>query len=77
VSLSLDPGLVRAVDSYVDAHQGADRSKVVDIALQVWTATQQEAAMEAQFSPEPGGDGELASWRQVRRAAAARSLGRD
>ncbi len=50
VSLSLDPLLVRDVDAYLEAHQGSDRSKVVDAALKLWAAAHQQSAMELQFA---------------------------
>lgn len=77
VSLSLDPLLVRDVDAYVEKHGGADRSKVVDEALQLWSAAQQRAAMELQFADEGEADpAELDAWRQVRRESARRRLRR-
>ncbi len=75
ISVSVDPELMHAVDAYVVAHKGADRSKIIDQALGYWTAAQQDAAMEAQFadSAEPS-QTELESWRSIRRAAAMRRL---
>jgi Arc/MetJ-type ribon-helix-helix transcriptional regulator len=77
VSLSLDPLLVRDVDAYVEAHADSDRSKVVDNALQLWSAAQQRSAMELQFADEGDADpAELDAWHQVRREAARRRLRR-
>ena len=77
VSLSLDPLLMRDVDAFVDAHEGADRSKVVDEALQLWAAARQRSAMELQFADEGDTDAaELEVWRDVRRDAARRRLRR-
>lgn len=75
VSLSLDPVLVRDVDAYVDGHEGTDRSKVVDDALHLWSAVQQQSAMELQFADEADADpAELDAWHSIRRTAAARRL---
>ncbi len=76
VSVTIDPTLLRAVDDFVAHHEGTDRSKVIDQALGLWSATQQDAAMEAQFSAvkEPASEGK--AWRAVRRAAAGRRLRR-
>ena len=77
VSLSLDPLLVRDVDAYVAAHDHADRSKVVDEALKLWSAAQQRSAMELQFADEgPTGADELDAWSELRREAAHRRLRR-
>jgi Arc/MetJ-type ribon-helix-helix transcriptional regulator len=78
VSITLDPLLVRDVDAYVEAHPDADRSKVVDEALKLWSAAQQRSAMELQFADEGEADpAELSAWHQVRREAARRKLRRD
>ncbi len=78
VSVTLDADLLGVVDSYVRGHAGLDRSKVLDRALEVWYRSQQDEAMADQFGeadlevdPE-----ERAGWRGVRRAAAARRMGR-
>jgi Arc/MetJ-type ribon-helix-helix transcriptional regulator len=77
VSLSLDPLLIRDVDAYVEAHVDADRSKVVDEALRLWSAAQQRAAMELQFADDGATDAvEQDAWRQLRREATSRRLRR-
>jgi Arc/MetJ-type ribon-helix-helix transcriptional regulator len=77
VSLSLDPLLIRDVDAYVEAHEDADRSKVVDEALRLWSAAQQRAAMELQFADDGATDAvEQDAWRQLRREATSRRLRR-
>lgn len=78
ISLSLDPVLVRDVDSYLETHSGSDRSKVVDEALKLWSAAQQRAAMERQF--EQGDDlaaSEYEDWRHIRREATRRRVVRN
>jgi metal-responsive CopG/Arc/MetJ family transcriptional regulator len=76
VSVSLDPTLLRAVDDFVEIHRGADRSKVIDQALGLWSAAQQDAAMQAQFAGTDEASSEREAWRAVRRAAATRRFRR-
>ena len=77
VSVTLDPELLGAVDGFVQAHPGQDRSKVIDQALQQWYAQQQNIAMEAQFADaEDAIAPERKIWRSIRRAAATRRLSR-
>lgn len=77
VSVTLNPELLAAVDSFVHAHPGQDRSKVIDQALQQWYAQLQDIAMEAQFA---GAEDTIAPerkiWRSIRRVAATRRLSR-
>ncbi len=78
MSVSVDPGLLKAVDEFVRGHDGVDRSKVIDDALVLWTAARQDEAMAEQFaaSDEPEPEPERAAWRATRRAAATRRLHR-
>lgn len=77
VSVTLDPTLLNAVDSYVQRHAQWDRSKVMDAALSNWYAASQEQAMVEQFSePTRKEQPERRAWRQIRRAAARRRLRR-
>lgn len=76
VSVSIDPGLLQAVDTYVQGHHGLDRSKVIDEALGFWAAAQQSAAMEAQYAGQPAPMMEREGWRSIRRNAASRKIGR-
>lgn len=78
IAATVDPELARAVDAFVAAHPALDRSKVIDEALRLWYARQQEAAMEAQFAaPQTRKEKqERAAWRRVQQAAAARVFGR-
>jgi hypothetical protein len=71
LSITVDPDLLWAVDAYVHEHEGSDRSKVIEQALELWTAAQQNAAMEAQFSTDDVPSSEREAWRSIRRAAAA------
>jgi hypothetical protein len=77
VSVTVDPGLLKAVDQFVGEHTDADRSKVFDEALRLWWAEQLRHAMEAQYAP--GGDPpaeEYEAWRKIRDASAAKIFGR-
>jgi Arc/MetJ-type ribon-helix-helix transcriptional regulator len=76
VSISVDPTLLRAVDEFVQTHPDSDRSKVIDRALSLWSAAQQEEAMIAQYSPPPTASDEHEAWRSVRRRAAGDRLRR-
>jgi hypothetical protein len=75
ISATIDPDLLRVVDAYVAEHPDTGRSKVIDEALSLWHARQQEAAMRAQFEDESGVDPEeWEAWRALRDAATARRL---
>jgi hypothetical protein len=76
VSVSVDPALLKAVDDFVQAHQGIDRSKVVDEALGLWTAARQDDAMAAQYADSGEPPTERSDWRTIRRAGAGRRLRR-
>lgn len=75
ISATINPQLLRAVDAFVDTHPEYDRSMVVDEALSLWYARQQEEAMEAQFAEGSGVDPEeWEAWRAIRDAAAAQRM---
>lgn len=76
VSVSVDPVLLKAVDEFVQTHDGVDRSKVIDNALELWTAALQDEAMAAQFAGSEEPAAERTAWRATRRAAASRRLSR-
>jgi metal-responsive CopG/Arc/MetJ family transcriptional regulator len=77
VSVTVDPALLKAVDSYIQHHDGMDRSKVMGAALTNWYATRQEEAMVDQFSvATPEEQAERRAWKRIRRAAAERRLTR-
>src|SRR5262245_2841651 len=77
ISVTVDPTLLKEVDRHVATHPGTDRSKVVDEALFLWYAREQQRLIEAQFAePEPPEvREEYEAWRRVRRAAAGRIFG--
>ena len=74
IGAKVDPQLLQAVDGYLAEHPELDRSKVIDEALWLWYARQQERAMEAQFAApqSPEEQAERAAWRRIQSAAAAR-----
>lgn len=76
VGATLDPELVAAVDRYVGAHPDVDRSKVIDEALRLWYAQQQDLAMErALRAPRSARErSEAEDWRAIRGAAAERMI---
>ena len=77
VSITVDAAFLRAVDKYVVAHPGTDRSKVVDEALRLWYAEQQDEAVAAYYHQplSPEAHAEREAWRQIRAAAAERLFG--
>lgn len=78
ISATVDPHLLKAVDDFVAAHDEFDRSKVLDEALRLWYAREQERAMEEQFAGpmSPEEQEERAAWRQIQAAATERIFGR-
>ena len=74
LSVTLSAELLQAVDAFVNEHAGYNRSKVLDDALRLWCAHQQEQAMEAQFTaPQDEREREEhAAWRRIQAAAAER-----
>ena len=78
ISVTVDRALLRAVDSYVENHEGLDRSKVIDKALLAWYAARQDEAMVEQYtsSSTEDQDAEYAAWTTIRDAAASDMLSR-
>ena len=78
MSITVDPEYAAWIDDYLKEHPELDRSKVIDQALALWCARQQDAAMAAQFAEPLTEDqaAEMADWREIRRAAAERMFSR-
>lgn len=78
IGATIDPQLAAVVDAYIAAHPGTDRSGVIDEALRLWYARQQELAMIAQFRvPVSAPEGaERRAWKAIRVASATRLSGR-
>jgi metal-responsive CopG/Arc/MetJ family transcriptional regulator len=74
ISVTVDPQLLKAVDAFVAEQEGWDRSKVIDEALRLWCAREQERAMEEQYAApqSPEEQEERAAWREIQAAAAER-----
>ena len=77
LSITVDPDLLRVVDAYVEGHAGLDRSKVIEQALELWTAARQDAEMADQFTATEEPAAETASWRAIRRSTASSRVARD
>ncbi len=78
VSATLDPELVAGVDAYVRKHPDTDRSKIIDEALWLWFAREQDRAMEEQHAaPDDIPEDELRQWNAVLKANARMMFGRD
>jgi metal-responsive CopG/Arc/MetJ family transcriptional regulator len=73
VTLTLEPGLLSAVDRYVQEHhaEGVDRSGVVAAALRLWYHERLREAMRAQFLALPSEEeiAEQEAWARIRAAA--------
>jgi hypothetical protein len=73
IGATVDPHLLGAVDAWLRDHPDYDRSRVIDEALHLWYARQQERAMEEQYRGDADVDPEeWEAWRSIRRAAAER-----
>jgi hypothetical protein len=78
ISATVDPELLDGVDAYVQAHPGAGRSSILDEALLLWLARQQDREMEEQFAaPDDIPEDELRHWHAVLDANARMMFGRD
>jgi Arc/MetJ-type ribon-helix-helix transcriptional regulator len=65
ISATVDPELLDGVDAYIREHPGRDRSKVIDEALMLWLAQEQDRAMEAQFDDPDVPEDELRQWNAI------------
>lgn len=82
LSVTVDPSALDAIDRYIATHTGTDRSKLVDEALTLWVAAEQQRAIRRQYEPLADQDErvlreERAAWNAIRHAAAERALGTD
>jgi len=76
ISATVDPDVLDSVDAYVRERPGRDRSSVIDEALTLWLAREQERAMEAQFDGPGAPEDEWRAWSSIRDAAARDRLAR-
>jgi hypothetical protein len=78
VSATLDPELVAGVDAYLRQHPESNRGKVIDEALWLWFAREQDRAMEEQYAaPDDIPEEELQQWNAILKANARVMLSRD
>jgi hypothetical protein len=76
ISATVDPELLGGVDAYIREHPDRDRSKILDEALYLWLAQEQDRAMIEQFAEDDRPPEEVAAWRAIQNAAAQRIFGR-
>lgn len=74
ITVTVDADMLEEIDAYVRAHEGTDRSQVVDEALRCWYASVLHEALERQHSASrsPEELEERAAWKRIRAAQAAR-----
>jgi hypothetical protein len=77
IGATLDPVILAAIDGFIRQHPELDRSSVIDDALHLWWARQQEREMADQFSETPSSaeHEEHQDWRRIQDAAAGRIFG--
>ncbi len=75
ITITVDPDMLDEIDTYVQEHKGADRSRVVDEALRCWYAQRLHEALVKQHSApkSPEEMEERAAWRRIREAQAQRT----
>lgn len=77
ISATLDPELLDGVDAYVREHPDTDRSKILDEALWLWFAREQDRAMDEQYAaPDDIPEDELRQWNAVLEANARKTIRR-
>lgn len=74
ISVTVDPALLKEVDRFVSKHPEQDRSKVVNEALFLWYAREEERAIAEQYAAPQSEleKEELAAWHRIQAAAAER-----
>ena len=77
ISATLDPELIAGVDAYVRKHPETNRGKVIDEALWLWFAREQNREMEEQFNGPDAPEDEMRAWRAIQAEAARRIFGCD
>ncbi len=76
ITVTVDPGMLEEVDSYVREHEGTDRSQVIDEALRCWYAAVLHEALVKQHSASRTTEElvERAAWKRIRSAQLPRLL---
>ena len=77
ISATVDPELLHGVDAYIREHPDRDRSRVIDEALMLWLAQEQDRAMQEQYDGPDAPEEEMRAWRAIRDAAARMNFNRD
>jgi hypothetical protein len=74
VGATVDPAILTAVDAFIRDHPELDRSAVIEEALRLWWAREQDRQMEWQFSESPSESEreERDAWRRIRDESARR-----
>ena len=74
ITVTVDPGMLKEVDTYIQEHEGTDRSQVVDEALRCWYARILHEALVKQHSAprSPEELEERAAWKSIRAAQMGR-----
>jgi metal-responsive CopG/Arc/MetJ family transcriptional regulator len=78
IGATVDPALLATVDAFIRDHPELDRSAVIDDALRLWWAREQDRQMEWQFS-ETLTDAEREerdAWHRIQDEAARDMFGR-
>lgn len=75
ITVTVDPAMLEEIDTYVQEHEGMDRSQVVDEALRCWYARMLHEALVKQHAAPKSAEEveERAGWKRIR-AAQARHL---
>lgn len=78
ITVTVDPGMLEEVDTYIQEHAGADRSQIVDEALRFWYAqVLHEALVRQHAAPKsPEELAERAAWKRIRAAQVPRLQGK-
>jgi Arc/MetJ-type ribon-helix-helix transcriptional regulator len=70
MTVTVDPDMLEEVDTYVQEHEGVDRSQIVDEALRLWYAKAlHEALIRQHATPRsPEELEERTAWKRIRTA---------
>jgi metal-responsive CopG/Arc/MetJ family transcriptional regulator len=76
ITVTVDPDMLEEIDTYVQEHEGMDRSQVLDEALRCWYARILHEALVRQHAATKSAEEleERADWKHIR-AAQAHHLG--
>lgn len=77
INATVDPELLAGVDAYVRQHPERDRNSIINEALWLWMAREQDRAMIEQFDGPGPPEDERRAWNAIRDAAAHEVFTRD